>query len=845
MTRGASPQDWMHFDLVLGLGADLLPVVADPDAPRSAGSKIIKFGKTPSAYDREGNAHGFKAWTKRDITPDDIRRWSSDDRLSLCVRASACRAIDVDITKPELAQRIADALGHQLTRAIRTRANSSKFLVPLHVPGALPKRIIYCGAAGRIEFLGNGQQWLAAGPHQSGTPYEWTGGLPESIPELTLDEFEALWSTLQQFAVSEARVANDKPEVASGENTLLTEATPQQLEDLKSALAYPPLVSTAADNTGWTEIGYALLSLGDVGRALWQDFSASAPGYEPAADDDWWDAHSGQTPRSDFRHIFTLARRLGWRTLADVAAFPVVDLVPDLNPAAKPVLRLTAGQLDRYAVAAESILSPEVFTQSGGLVRIGAGTEVIDETLNRSAEQRAIIRVTAEYLRRKLNELADIQKYSKTEEEWRPIDCPKDLAVNILDQRDWPKLRALEAISRAPFLRNDKTVCETPGYDASSGVMYIPNSVFPALPAAPTRDDALTALDALAAPFTEFPYATAGARSAFIAHILTEVARVALDAAPMFWYSAPSAGTGKTLLSKMAAIITHGSEVSLRPWVDDNEEIRKVIFASLLAGDRSIGFDNVPNGAKIRSSMLCALLTSGNTYQDRRLGASEVVTVKNKATCFASGNNITPVSDMARRSLIIRLDADVTSKELRKRSFSIMNLESYVKLHRPQLLVHALTVIRAYFAADSRVGVTPLPSFERWSEFVREPLLWLGLADPIDTQEEETDDELDSTAAAFSTLATMTSIGAGREFYAKQVVDAICSMFDTDGAALNALISAGCGDPTNPNKVGYWLRDKRDVIAGGYKLERGRRTTVGGQTWVFRAQHTGPNEDLL
>ena len=50
-------------------------------------------------------------------------------------------------------------------------------------------------------------------------------------------------------------------------------------------------------------------------------------------------------------------------------------------------------------------------------------------------------------------------------------------------------------------------------------------------------------VDALFAPFDEFPFATEGARSAFIAHILTEAARPALDKVPIFFYTANYAGS--------------------------------------------------------------------------------------------------------------------------------------------------------------------------------------------------------------------------------------------------------------------------------------------------------------
>ena len=51
ITWGATPDDWHHFDRVLGLGGDLLPVVSNPEAVISPDSTMTALGKTPSRYD--------------------------------------------------------------------------------------------------------------------------------------------------------------------------------------------------------------------------------------------------------------------------------------------------------------------------------------------------------------------------------------------------------------------------------------------------------------------------------------------------------------------------------------------------------------------------------------------------------------------------------------------------------------------------------------------------------------------------------------------------------------------------------------------------------------------------
>src|ERR1019366_9055548 len=114
--------------------------------------------------------------------------------------------------------------------------------------------------------------------------------------------------------------------------------------------------------------------------------------------------------------------------------------------------------------------------------------------------------------------------------------------------------------------------------------------------------------------------------------------------------TAPTVATGKTLLSKSANIIATGNEPAIRPYTEDSEEQRKVLFSSLLAGDSGLLFDNVPSGVKVRSSVLCAFSTAV-VYADRKLGTSESHTLANTVLVALTGNNITPAGDLARRSL--------------------------------------------------------------------------------------------------------------------------------------------------------------------------------------------------
>lgn len=200
---GASPDDWTHFDLVLGLGPDLLPVVSNPLAEIDPESKMKDLGKTPSRYNGAGRVVGIAGWTSHQASDGQIARWSRDGDLGICLQTRTVRALDIDVPDTELAEAItlfiAAHLGQQLPA--RMRGNSGKVLLAFTLPGGMPKRKMVVDG-GIVEFLATGQQFIAIGTHPSGARYEWLGGLPDAFPELELAEFEALWSALaERFAI--------------------------------------------------------------------------------------------------------------------------------------------------------------------------------------------------------------------------------------------------------------------------------------------------------------------------------------------------------------------------------------------------------------------------------------------------------------------------------------------------------------------------------------------------------------------------------------------------------------------------------------------------------------------
>jgi hypothetical protein len=472
---------------------------------------------------------------------------------------------------------------------------------------------------------------------------------------------------------------------------------------------------------------------------------------------------------------------------------------------------------------------PDTFMQGNALTRLGRLNA--DPAIRRDSDQINLIPVSYGWAHPYLSTRARFEHFDARVKDWVHVKAPKELMQVWLGQMDWPQLRPLDAIARAPFVRPDGTICEIPGYDKTSRALLLPSTTYPSVNPQATRADAVGAASRLLEPFDEFPYAGPKFRSAFLCHVLSEVTRLAVDTCPMFWYTAPDAGTGKSMLADIPSAIAHGVLPPRRPWNGEGDELRKVLFASLLSGDRSISFDNVPSGSKVRAPELCAFITS-SIWQDRRLGESTTISLPNRSVVVASGNNITPVADMARRSVVVRLVAN--SETMKARVFKIPNLMPYVMKMRPQLLIDALTIIQAW----CNEGAPPrllLPSFERWSHFCRESVIWLGYEDPCATQT-ETDDETQSASGVFTRLRAAF---ADRTFSAMDVAKLAGSIGDADGELAAMMKEAGCAEPNSHKHVGYWLRLMRDKVSGGMKLMSVARDRVGAK---WRLQ-TG-SEDL-
>lgn len=392
----------------------------------------------------------------------------------------------------------------------------------------------------------------------------------------------------------------------------------------------------------------------------------------------------------------------------------------------------------------------ELYRRAGGLAHLYRLEEV--ETMDEIRREKGAIviggvgkdRITAY-----LTDVARFQVFKPTPKpHFVPITPTERLCKIFLSYVDGWKFKPLLAVAETPTMRADGSVIDSEGYDTASA-LYLDFSgvTFPHIPDSPTKADALLALQDLKHLIRGFPFVPddpqqpdrSPSRSAVLATMLHSIIRRILPSAPMLLIGAPTAGTGKTLLANLIAIIATGRKAAAASLGKTEEEFEKRISSTLRRGDPVILYDNIT--VPLDSELLCSALTEKNIHV-RILGGNEVVDLPTNTTWIVTGNRIQVKGDLARRCIKCEMDAEVEAPELRKFDFdaAIEAMED-----RPKLVAAVLTILRAWHICAERADLLstfePLGSFQHWSDMVRGALIWLGEPDPCGMRESIANEE--------------------------------------------------------------------------------------------------------
>jgi hypothetical protein len=365
--------------------------------------------------------------------------------------------------------------------------------------------------------------------------------------------------------------------------------------------------------------------------------------------------------------------------------------------------------------------------RGGQIVRIGDIELLgVDE---KKTTALAIIAQTEHALLEDVSASAQFMKFIKRENEWLPIDPPASAVLAWQARASRLRLPLLSAAISTPLILPTGRIIEKPGYDEGTGFFFNPlGAAFPPIPNKPTREDARVALNLLVGLIKEFPFVDDASKAVALSGILTSVARRALDFAFMHAVTAPAFGSGKSYLVDLFCMIATGRPAPAVDQSRNQEEFEKGLNAHLLKGVSHMAIDNVTR--PLGGSRLAQILTQ--TLVDvRPFGTLDNITVQPTAFITATGTNITVVKDLQRRTLLCSMDAKIERPELRR--FSEDPLKA-VGADRGKYVAAALTIIRAFMLTGGKQA-EPINNYARYCAMIRDPLIWLGCADPCVTLE--------------------------------------------------------------------------------------------------------------
>ncbi len=391
--------------------------------------------------------------------------------------------------------------------------------------------------------------------------------------------------------------------------------------------------------------------------------------------------------------------------------------------------------------------------------------------------------------------------------------APLGLMREFLARKQWRELPVLQAVVAGPVILSDGTIIATDGYHRASGMFVdLGDLQIPRVPDRPTREDAVAALNQLDDLIDTFPFVSDDDRAVAIAGFITPIARPCFAESPMFCFSAPSKGTGKSLLIDGIATAATGHSAAAMSQANDEDETRKLILSLLMESGQLMLIDNCTR--PLGGASLCMALTQ-STMRGRVLGFSATATVSTRqSTWFGNGNNLVIAGDLGRRALVCMMDAKVERPWTRefKESFRKTVLD-----RRPRILHAILTIVRWGIVTKPQVeNLEPYGGFEGWSQFVRTPLIALGAEDPVSVlgRNEATDPERNDLLDVMDAWAAI----AGTE--RKTCAEVVEKASGEQKAAFRAVAGSDSRGEINTRRLGHYLLKHAGKRVEGRWFER-------------------------
>lgn len=543
-----------------------------------------------------------------------------------------------------------------------------------------------------------------------------------------------------------------------------------------------------------------------------------------------------EIPGHDFNDLLSASGPEAVKAAIDAAADPPpVHALPSKPPPAdppgpgnpkrdpRPVIRLSAGKIHEAIDAAEKILiqSGEEIYNSGADFPVRPIQTIPGKRYGEDLPEVVTIwqAVTVPYLVYILNSKICFQKFDKRVGEngdFLPTNCPRPVAEGLLSKVGAWRFPVVTGLSHVPLIRFDGSITSQPGYDPQTGSFIALNAAFLSIPENPSKEDAEAALSFLREAIASFPFDNPVSESVAVAAMITAVIRPSLNLSPLFLISAAAAGSGKSMFCDGLSILSTGLPAAVSDPDEDAAERKNHLDSLILQGVNFLALDNLE--AVLKGGRLTQLLTA-ERVSVRVKGFTKEMSVFHSVFACATGNNAAVGGDLPRRTLIAYIDAKTERPE--KRKFP-ETFQALCRRKRGELVRAGLTIVKAYAVAGRPEQLIPaLGSFEMWSLWVRSPLVWLGLEDPVKSQDT-------IRAADISELNLKALFEAWREAFGDTPQTAKAGVrvaLDRKGAGDDCLHDAienvaldRKGGGLSPHRLGAYFRKHKNRILNGLQL---------------------------
>lgn len=297
--------------------------------------------------DSAGKRPKGDGWQERArLNPPDAADAVPDlDALETGILCDGLRTLDLDIDAgPTVATLRALAIGMFGETIVRSRENSPRILLPYRAVEGCPGKRTLSGSMGKIEVLGQGQQFAAAGRHPSGVMLRWAPEGPATTPLHTVPAITE--AQLDAFLAEAAPLIGAKPNGTAKAGAIVSSAAHQPSAQGAGADPLDVVAALAViapddelDWDHWNRIGLATWAAtggslaGLAAFSAWTERSAGQHERKPGERWDHYTRHKYRPPQAGAGTLFHLAMEAqpGWCKPSSSPSAPMPSAQPEMG----------------------------------------------------------------------------------------------------------------------------------------------------------------------------------------------------------------------------------------------------------------------------------------------------------------------------------------------------------------------------------------------------------------------------------------------------------------------------------------------------------------------------------